>query len=112
MEEEKKQKRNNTNIVMSLLCYLGALIIIPLVTDAKKDPYVKFHIRQGLLLLITGIGVWIVSIILGVPVLSWILVSLLWLGLLALVITGVINSVSGKKNVLPVIGKYTDKIKI
>lgn len=39
------------NKLMALLCYLGVLALIPLLC-AEKTPYVKFHIRQALKLLI------------------------------------------------------------
>jgi uncharacterized membrane protein len=117
MAEEKEgkvveEKKEEKNVVMALLCYLGILIIIPLVTDAKKDPYVKFHIRQGIILLITIVALCIASIILVIPVLVWILIFLGWIGMLVLIIMGIVNSLTEKEQELPIIGKYADKIKI
>lgn len=94
---------------MAALCYFGILVIIPLITDAKKDPYVKFHIKQGLVLLIAGI---ITSFISMVPVLGWVVGFILWIILLILFIIGLINAITGKEKELPIIGKYGDKIKI
>lgn len=111
--EAQQEKKEDKNVVMALLCYLGLLIIIPLVTDAKKDPYVKFHIKQGIVLLVTSVALWIASIILAfIPVLGWILVFLGWIGLLVLVIMGIVNALTGKENILPVVGKYAGKIKM
>lgn len=111
--EAQQEKKEEKNVVMALLCYLGLLIIIPLVTEAKKDPYVKFHIKQGIVLLVTSAAIWIASIILAfIPILGWILVLLAWIGLLVLVIMGIVNALTGKENILPVVGKYADRIKI
>jgi len=38
---------------MAILAYI--LFFIPLLTDSKNDPYVKYHIKQGLVLFIGGI---------------------------------------------------------
>ncbi len=113
VEEKLDDVQKEKNVVMALLCYLGLLIIIPLVTDAKKEPYVKFHIKQGIILLITSVAIWIASIILAfVPILGWIIVLLAWIGMLILVIMGIVNSLTGKENKLPVVGQFADKIKI
>ncbi len=113
VEEKLEEKKEEKNVIMGLLCYLGLLIIIPLVTDAKKDPFVKFHIKQGIVLLVTSVAVWIASIILAfIPILGWIIVLLAWIGMLVLVIMGIVNALTGKESVLPVVGKFGDKIKI
>ena len=94
---------------MAVLCYLGILVLVPLLTDAKNDTYVKFHIKQGLGLLIT----WIVTpILLIIPFLGWVLAPILWVILLVLFIIGLINALSGKESQLPIIGKYAAKLNI
>lgn len=97
------------NIGMAALCYLGILVIIPLVTDSKNDPYVKFHIKQGIVLLIAGVITFIISMI---PVLGWLIGFVLWIIILVLVVIGLINAVTGKEKPLPLIGKYSEKIQI
>ncbi len=104
-EKEKKQK----NIGMAVLCYFGILVLIPLLTDAKKDPYVKFHIKQGLVLLIVGVVTLFISMI---PILGWIVGFILWIIIFVLFIIGLINAIGGKEKELPIIGQYSDKIKI
>ncbi len=106
MEEPTKQQKN---ILMAVLCYFGILVIIPLITDAKKDPYVKFHIKQGLVLLIVAVITSFISII---PILGWIAGFILWIIIFVLFIMGLINAITGKEKQLPIIGKYGDKIKI
>lgn len=94
---------------MGVLCYLGILVLIPLLTDSKNDPFVKFHIKQGLTLLIFSI---IVSVIGAVPVIGWTIAGIGSLFTLVLLIMGIINVVNGVEKPLPVIGQYADKFNI
>ncbi len=97
------------NTLMALLCYLGILVVIPLLTDAKSDPFVKFHIKQGLVLLITEVILMFIGM---VPFIGWMLYPLLALACLVLAIIGIVNAVSGEEKALPIIGQYADKIHI
>lgn len=88
---------------MAILAYLGILIIIPFLTEAKNDPYVKFHLRQGITLIIS----FVVAMVIGyIPVLGWILAPLLMLFNCIMIIIGVINAATGKQKELPLIGHY------
>lgn len=103
-------KGGQKNVVMALLCYLGILVIIPLITDAKNDPFVKYHIKQGLVLLIASVISWVVGMI---PVLGWFLLGpILGLFCLVLAIIGIVNAISGKEKPLPLIGHYSAKIQL
>ena len=97
------------NIGMALLSYLGILVIIPLITEAKNDPFVKYHIKQGLVLLITCV---IGSAVSMVPIIGWILSPFIFLFMIVLAIIGIVNAVGGKEKPLPLIGHYSDKIHI
>ncbi|MEO8637542.1 MAG: DUF4870 domain-containing protein [Candidatus Taylorbacteria bacterium] len=91
---------------MAVFCYLGILIIIPFLTDGKNDPFVKFHIKQGLVLIIS----FVVGMAIGIiPILGWIVGGLLLLFNVVMVILGIVNVLSGKKKELPLIGKYASK---
>ena len=87
------------NKLMAILCYLGILWLIPFLA-AKESPFVKYHLTQGLLVLILGI---IVAIISWIPVVGW----LCGVVVFALAVIGIVNVVNGKAQELPVIGKYT-----
>ena len=89
---------------MGILAYLGILIIIPFLVD-KEDPFVKFHIKQGLLLLIIEIIIWAVgySYILWQ---LWPLIELINLAVLILAIMGIVNVAQGKQKELPLIGSW------
>ncbi|MBX4205185.1 MAG: hypothetical protein KW788_03310 [Candidatus Doudnabacteria bacterium] len=85
---------------MGILAYLGILVIIPLIV-AKNDPFVKYHVKQGLVLLVLEV---IGSFVFWIPILGW----LLWLFTLVLVVIGILNVTKGKQQPLPVLGKYAD----
>ena len=107
MSEEKPQEpaAAGKNIGMGVLCYLGILVLVPLLTDSKNDPFVKFHIKQGIVLLVVGIIAGFVS---WIPFIGWIL----GLALFVLWVIGLVNVLGGKEVKLPVIGQFGDKINI
>ena len=97
---------------MAIFAYLWILIVIPFLTDAKNDPFVKFHIKQGLALLIFDVVGWIVAAAIGwFPVIGWIIVWLWWLVSLVLVLVGIINVLNGNEKELPLIGQYAKNFK-
>ena len=91
------------NMLMGILSYLGPLVIVSFIV-AKEDPFVKFHIKQGLVLLVIEVGLWILGGILW-PVAT--LVAIVDIALLVLVIIGIINVVQGKETALPVVGSLS-----
>lgn len=97
------------NIGMAVLCYLGILVLIPLLTNAKNEAFVKFHVKQGLVLLIFEV---IVSIVWAIPFLGWIVGAIGWVIGVILFIIGLINAIGGQEKELPIIGKYGAKINI
>jgi len=108
MDEQSKTNppASQKNIGMAVLAYI--IFFIPLLTDAKNDPFVKFHVKQGLVLFI---GYVIEMFIGAVPFFGWILAPLLGIFLLILFIIGLINALGGKQNKLPVIGGIADSFK-
>lgn len=108
MEEKNNQvdknignKKGEKNVAMAFIAYI--LFFVPLLTDSKNDPFVKFHIKQGLILFIF----WVASCIIGeIPVIGWTLFPFLSIIGLILFIFGIINALNSEKKELPVIGKY------
>ncbi len=101
------------NKVMSILAYLGILVLVPIFA-AKESKFARYHANQGLILCIA-------SVVYGITysILSSILLAISWrlyavvsvLGFLSLVflvlcIIGIVNAASGKAKELPVIGKF------
>ncbi len=100
----------DNGLVMGILCYLGPLVIVPYLV-AKDNAFVKFHIKQGVVLAVIELIIYV----LGMSMLFWNfwgLLSLLNLACLVLSIIGIINVVQKKEVALPVIGGLADKVKI
>jgi uncharacterized membrane protein len=95
------------NKVMALLAYI--LFFIPLLA-AKDSPFAKFHANQGLILFLTNLGIWIISVILDfIPVIGFIIgivAMLAHIGVVILAVIGILNAVNGKSERLPLIGNY------
>jgi len=97
------KKGNGKNIGMAVLGYI--IFFLPLLTDAKNDPFVKFHVKQGLVLLITEVGISVVGTI--VPFLGWfIILPLGSIFILVLWIIGVVNAINGTEKELPFVGSF------
>lgn len=97
------------NTAMAVIAYI--LFFVPLLTgDAKKDAFVKYHVKQGLVLFLLAVLIRVVGLM--IPFYLWLTISwILNLGALALLILGIINAVNGKQEPLPVIGKFADIFK-
>lgn len=105
MEENKATSSAQKNTGMAVLAYI--LFFIPLLTDAKNDPFVKYHVKQGLVLFI---GYVVMGVIASLPFI-WYLSSLLGLALFVLFIIGIMNAVGGKQAPLPIIGGLAENFK-
>lgn len=93
------------NIGMAVVAYI--LFFIPLLTDAKNDPFVKYHVKQGLVLFITSFILMIVGRMPVIGMFTWILN----IGVLVLFIIGIMNAIGGKETPLPLIGHLADNFK-
>ena len=104
------------NKVMAILAYLGILVVVSYLV-AKDDSFVKFHIKQGLVLLVIEIAVWILSMVF-MPSLYYLpgsysmmgifamVVNLIWLVIIVLSILGIVNAVNDREKPLPIIGSF------
>ncbi len=93
---------------MGILAYLGILVIVPYLM-AKEDPFVKFHIRQGVVLLVIEVALW------ALMGLFWGLVPLFQLvkiGTYILSIIGIVNVVQNKEKELPLVGSFAKNVNI
>lgn len=91
--------KNKLNAVLS---YLGILIIVPLISeDAKKSPFAKFHLNQGLVLLIASVALSVVWII---PILGWIVGFFGGIVLFVIWIMALIGAIQGEMNRMPLLG--------
>ncbi len=98
--------KNNT--LMGILAYMGPLVIISYIT-AKEVPFVKFHIKQGLVLLVLEIIIWISGMIMYQLWMVWQIINFF---VIILAILGIINASQGKEKNLPLVGSYAKHFNI
>jgi len=92
------------NTAMAVLSYLGPLVIVSFFI-AKDDPFVKFHVKQGLILFVIELAVWILGAFFLFPfIMLWMLLRLVNLATLILAIIGIIYAVKGEEKQLPIVG--------
>lgn len=107
MEINKKDIEENR--YWAALSYLFVLCLIPLFFR-RKSHFAQFHAKQGLVLTISWIIVWIMGTI---PFLGWFIImplgNLLMVVLSAL---GILNVLASKYWKLPYLYKYAEKIKL
>lgn len=103
MENQITNNEPGQKTILAILAYLGPLVIVSYLID-NNDPFVKFHIKQGLVLL-------------TIEAIAWALSMLFWLfspfagiinvATLILAIIGIINVVNNRQKELPVVGSYS-----
>ena len=100
--------------ILAFLCYLISIVgvIIVLVTKRERGKFSIYHAKQGLVLFITWMIVWIIVTVFAlIPVVGAVISTILWILLALLWIIGMINSLSGRKVPLPVIGGFAKSFK-
>lgn len=97
-----------TIAIIAYLTLIG-LIIAFVMNGEKKNSYAKFHIRQSLGLMVTGLATMFVS---WVPFIGWLFGILAFFFLLFLWFTGLFNAINGREKVVPILGdKYAEWFK-
>ncbi len=91
------------NVVMAVLAYLGLLVLIPLLVS-KDDSFVKFHIKQGLVLLVIEAASWILPSIFFPLFFIFMIIRLV---VFILAIIGIIHAVKGEQKELPIVGSFS-----
>ena len=97
-----------------LFAFLGVLLTIIgyilIHFTHKNDKYAMYYAKQGLVIfiawIIAAIAVWIFSF---VPVVGGIIGTVLWAVTLALWVIGLIYSLSGEEQDIPLIGEFAKK---
>lgn len=97
-EMPKKQEKT----LFAILAYIGPLILISFLL-AKDDAFVKFHIKQGLLLVIGEVATWMLGMMFW-PIFP--LVQIANIFLLVLAVVGIIRAANGEMKELPLIGQW------
>lgn len=105
-DETYKFDPNDIRATNSLawLSYLGIFFLIPMLVN-KNSPFTKFHVNQGIVLLIALIIANVVGAIAAfIPFIGWIVYPLLSVAMFVLAILGIVNAAQGKAKRLPIIG--------
>ncbi len=107
---EVHKEGGNNRTLMGILSYLGFIVLIPLLMK-NDDPFIKFHIKQGLVLLTLEVILWV----LGSLVFFWSfwpIYRIIHLALIILSIIGIINVVQNRQKELPLVGGLSKHFKI
>jgi|AntAceMinimDraft_4_1070372.scaffolds.fasta_scaffold05189_7 uncharacterized membrane protein len=107
-ETETKTKNQNEKIC-SILAYLFVGIIWYLLDEElKNNSFVKFHVKQSLVLIIFSTALNIIGSIL--PIIGWfIIIPIASITVIVLSIIGIINAINHEKKELPLIGHFAKK---
>ena len=103
------------NKVLAAISYLGILVLIPLLMK-RDSKFVKEHAKQGLVLFIAEVILWIVEAIFAwIPILGWIISVLIWIILVAIAIVsiiGLVYALQGKFWKIPIVYDWAQSLKI
>ncbi len=94
--------------LIAAIGYLGILCLVPLLLK-KDSKFAQHHGKQGLVLLLAWVVLWIGNI---VPLLGQVVFSLGSIALIVLIILGMINALDGKMWEMPFLGKYAKNLKL
>jgi len=100
------------NKVIAAIGYLWILCLVPLLAK-KNSKFAQHHGKQGLVLTVISIILWVVGFILiFIPVIGWLVLFVAWITLIVLAVMGIVKSLNGEYWEIPVIGEYAKKIKL
>jgi uncharacterized membrane protein len=107
MEERERSSTGLEENVAGFLCYLFGFItgIVFLVVE-KRSRFVRFHAMQST---ITFLGLFVISMILGVIPILHLLVFPIWILSLVLWLVLMIKALRGERYVLPIVGKMAEE---
>lgn len=101
---EQKEQEIIDGKVMALLSYLSVFCIIPLIFQ-RKNPFVLQHGKQGLVIFVAEVGIFVLHILLG----TWILrFGTFCLGMFSFI--GMLAVLKGRYIALPIASELAEKI--
>lgn len=89
--------------LLAAMCYLWILCVVPLITN-EESPYVRFHAKQGVVLALAWLVLWIVGVI---PLIGWIIFFAGSIILLVINVAAIIRAWYGQEWKLPYLASYT-----
>lgn len=106
-EPKKAELPKGKNTTMAAIAYI--VFFIPLLTDDRNDPFIKFHVKQGMVLFVAWCAAGLAT---AIPFIGKMVQPLLMLAVFALTVTGMYGAYKGGQKQLPFIGKLADSFKI
>jgi uncharacterized membrane protein len=112
---ELKEKDHN---LAAILSYIGILVLIPLlaIEIKRRDDFIRFHLKQGIVLAVLEIGICVTSSILSViPIISNIINALsgvVMIAILIVAIIAIVKALEKKEWKIPIISDYTYLVKL
>lgn len=103
-----KNNQQSDKKIFAILSYFWVLSLLPFILNIK-DEYVIKHAKQGLVLFIAEIALYLIAV---VPILGWIISSIGTVVAVVLSIVGIIKAASDQEWEVPYIGKYGKKINL
>lgn len=82
------------------------IFFVPLLTDAKDSKFVKFHVNQSLIFVITSFVAWTVVTLLSFLLIGLLLIPIVSIALIVLWIMGLMSAINGEMKRLPLIGNF------
>lgn len=100
---------DKTVAILSYLTLIGFIVAI-VIHGTKKTRLGSYHLRQSLGLLITGVACWVLNVVLAfIPIIGWLTIIVVWLGLFALWLMGLIAAANGQQKPVPLLGEHFQK---
>jgi uncharacterized membrane protein len=113
MAKKRMNKEDEKKLYAFLGVFLTVIGFIIAMAVKRNDKYVMFYGKQGLVLFLAWIVVWVAAAIFSIiPFLGWIIMWAAYLCMLVLWVIGIINSLSGEMKEIPVIGQFARKINL
>ena len=115
MEENKfdfNPEDIKNNRAIAALSYIFILFLVPMIIR-RKSRFCRKSVKQGLALFAWEVFVWILSPFLySIPFIGSFFVSLFYFIAIIFAFWGIKNALSGEIFIIPIIGKYFEKIKV
>lgn len=95
-------RKFNWTTVLALLSYFNILVIIPFLAS-KNKPFVRFHAKQGVVLLVYFAAAFFTLHLPAVPYIFFLFYGIC-------IILGIVNAIRGGERHLPIIGRLADRL--
>ena len=99
--------KNDNGRICAILSYIALIGVIWYLIDKKlhKDDLAKFHVKQGIILVLTSIALNVVAGV--IPFIGGAISAIAGIFEFVLFILGIINAATSKKKELPLVGQFS-----